>query len=408
MRILYLKRDSKSYVQSKMPKAQNPMNNCKCLHGRLLAAALPVAIFLFAAGVRAAETNAAAQAWAALTNFSLPQPPLAWATNAPTQADIEKFDAARAAKVSVLADQARDFYTRFPGNANASRARVTELQALQMAVHYGETNRLNELLAREQELIANTNAPEQLRYELRVDQIGRELKAKAAAGADMPAEMEKAGRALVTEFPTGPLGYDMLQEVAETADLIKMQELAKFMANSGGPADFTDIGKGLLRRLDALGKPLPIAFTAADGRQVNLTTLSNKVVLVDFWGTWCPLCVKEMPELKKLYAQYHAKGFEIVGINFDDDTNAAQRFIKKEDIPWPQYFGGKTHNKYGKLYSLNFFPYIWLADRKGILRDIHGRVNLEAKVAKLMAEGSKRAAGGTPQSENAETGANGP
>jgi thiol-disulfide isomerase/thioredoxin len=383
-------------MSNKMPagvsnhKCQNRMrrtNRRKYLEKWLAAGALlAAAAMLLAVNTRAGETNTAARAWAALTNFALPQPPLAWATNPPAQADLEKFDDARAAKVAVLADEARAFYTQFPDDPNAPRARSTELQALQAAVHYGATNRLADLLAREQEMIADTNAPEEMRYELRLDQLGRELKAQSAAGADMPAEMEKAGRGLVKEFPRGPAGYELLQEIAENADMLKMQELARFMANSGGPAELTGIGKGLLRRVDAVGKPLPIAFTAMDGRQVNLTTLSNKVVLVDFWGTWCPVCVQETPELKKLYDQYHARGFEIVGVDFDEDTNTVQRFLKEHDVPWPQYFGGKEDNKYGKQYSLNFFPNVWLADRKGIVRDIHGREDLEAKVAKLMAE----------------------
>jgi thiol-disulfide isomerase/thioredoxin len=158
------------------------------------------------------------------------------------------------------------------------------------------------------------------------------------------------------------------------------------MAKSGGPAELAEMGKGILRRLDAVGKPLPIAFKAADGREVNPTTLSNKVVLVDFWGTWCPVCVQEMPEMKKLYEKYHAKGFEIIGMDVDDDTNKVQQFLKEQDIPWPQDFGGRADNKYAKEYALNFFPAVWLADRKGILRDIHGRVDLEAKIEKLIKE----------------------
>jgi len=346
-----------------------------------------VVFALFEPSARADGTNlTAAQAWAALTNFSLPQPPMAWATNPPTQADLDKFDDALAAQISMLADRARDFYSQFPGDTNALRARVTEWQALQMAVHYGATNRLADFAAREETLIADTNAPEELRYELRMDQVGRALKAAVAAGADANTELEKAGRALVTEFPNGPAGYELLQELAENGDLLKMHDLAKLMAESGGPPVLTEIGKGMQRRLDGIGKPLPVEFTAMDGRMVNLTTLSNKVVLVDFWGTWCPVCVKEMPELKRLYAQYHTKGFEIVGINFDDDTNQVQRFMKEQGMAWPQYFGGRETNRFSAQYSLNYFPVVWLADRKGILRDIHGRADLEAKIAKLLAE----------------------
>jgi thiol-disulfide isomerase/thioredoxin len=342
---------------------------------------------LFAPNARADGTNlTAAQAWSALTNFSLPTPPMEWQTNPPTTEQLAKFDDQQAAQAGALADKALYFYIRFPNDPNAQRARTTELQALQMAVHFGATNRLGDLNLRESAVIADTNAPEEVRYELRIDQLGRELQANSTAGGDMNAEMEKIGRALVKEFPNGQMGYELLLNVTVSCDLIKMQELAKLMANSGGPPELTGFGKGLLNQLAVVGKPAPIDFTTADGSRINPTTLSNKVVLVDFWAKWCPICVAALPDIKKLYGQYHTNGFEIVGINFDDDTNQAQRFIKEQDMPWPQYFGGYgADNKYGREYG-EALPYVWLMDKKGIVRDIHGRVDLEAKIAKLMAE----------------------
>ena len=338
-------------------------------------------------GLGADATNSVAQAWAALTNFSLPKLPMEWQTNPPTEAQLAIFDDQQAAQASALADLARDFYTRFPGDVNVSRASVTEIEALKLATHYGATNRLADLDVRERSVLANTNAPEDLRYELRMDVLSRELEAAALKGGDMKVELEKVGRALLKEFPNGPEGYEILLDLAENADLLKMHELGELMAKSGGPAELTDLGKGLLRQLEAVGKPLAIEFKAADGREVNLTTLSNKVVLVDFWATWCPGCVQLSPQVKKLYDQLHEKGFDAVGINFDDDTNQVQRFISKEGLPWPQYLGGRgSQNRFGREYAINSIPAVWLVDRKGIVRDIHGTTDLEAKVAKLMAE----------------------
>jgi thiol-disulfide isomerase/thioredoxin len=346
------------------------------------------ALALFAPGVRADRTNlTAAQAWSALTNFSMPTPPMEWQTNPPTEAELARFDDLQAAQAGALADRTRSFYTQFSSDTNAPLARVVEIQALKMATHFGATNRLADLDARELTMLADTNTPWQLRYELRLDVLGRELQARAAAGADMKAELEKAGRALVKEFPGGPTGYEILMDLSMDADLLKTHDFGELMANSGGPPELTDLGKGLLRRLDAVGKPLPIEFKAVDGRAVNLTTLSNKVVLVDFWATWCPGCVVLSPAVKKLYDQFHTNGFDVVGINFDDDTNQAQRFIKEEGLAWPQFFGGRgSENKFGREYSINAIPAVWLADRKGILRDIQGTKDMEAKVAKLMAE----------------------
>jgi thiol-disulfide isomerase/thioredoxin len=352
---------------------------------RILSGCL-VAFALFVPDARADGTNlTAAQAWFALTNFSLPTPPMEWQTNPPTKADLAKFNNEQAAQAGALADRERNFYTQFSSDINAPRARTTEIQALQLAVHFGATNRLADLEARERAVINDTNAPDELRYELRVDLLGRELQSASASGADMKAELEKAGREMVAEFPNGREGYDILMSLAMNADLLKMHEFGELMANSGGPPELTELGKGLRHRIDAVGKPLPIEFKTADGRAVNLATLSNKVVLVDFWATWSPGCVTLSPEMEKLYDQFHTNGFDVVGINFDDDTNQAQQFIVKEGLAWPQYFGGRA-NKFGRDYSINAIPAVWLVDRKGIVRDIHGTTDLEAKVAKLMAE----------------------
>jgi thiol-disulfide isomerase/thioredoxin len=335
---------------------------------------------------RADGTNlTAAQSWTALTNYSSPLPPPSWRTNMPSDEELIKFRAQQALEAGKYADRVRAFYTRFPDDINAGRARTTELQALQMAINFGATNRQADYMAREAEVVANTNAPDELRYELRIDQLGREMKERVASGASEDAEMEKVGCALVKEFPNGPQGYQILIELAESADLLKMHEWAGLMAESGGPAELTDIGKGLQRRIDAVGGPFPIAFTATDGREVNQVALTNKVVLVDFWAVWCPHCVETVPQLKNLYSQYRTNGFEIVGINFDDDTNQPLRFVKEQEILWPQYLGGRD-NKIGKQYSQDALPSAWLVDRKGIVRDIHGTTDMAAKIAKLIAE----------------------
>lgn len=344
------------------------------------------AVPLFVATAHAAGSKTADTAWQSLTNFSLTPPPMSWSTNQPTQAQIDKFDDQRAAESAKLAGMARDFYTRYPKNTNSLFAQVIEINALQTAVHLGLTNRLNDLLDCEQVLVRNTNAPVGMRYELRLDLTGRDLKARIAAGADQKTELEKAGRTLVKEFPEGPAGYELLSEIAETSDLAKMQEIANIMADSGGPAELTDMGKGLLRRLAVVGKKFPIDFKTEDGHDINVDTLSNKVVLVDFWATWCPHCLEAVPTIKKLYAQYHTNGFEVVGINFDDATNMAHQFIQQQDLVWPEFFGGRGNgNKYEREYSLNFLPSAWLVDRKGIVQDIHGTVDMEAKIEKLMA-----------------------
>jgi len=159
-----------------------------------------------------------------------------------------------------------------------------------------------------------------------------------------------------------------------------------------------------LKALEAQAKPLEIAFTAVDGREVDLKKLRGKVVLVDFWATWCGPCIAELPNIKKVYAEYHAKGFEIIGIALENgkltpkDTPeqvaakmaAAKKilteFTTKEEMPWPQYFDGKFwKNDYAELYDIKGIPAMFLIDQDGKTVSTNARgEKLEAEVKRLL------------------------
>jgi thiol-disulfide isomerase/thioredoxin len=130
-------------------------------------------------------------------------------------------------------------------------------------------------------------------------------------------------------------------------------------------------------------KPLDLKFTAVDGREVDLSKMRGKVVLIDFWAVWCGPCVMEMPNVLKAYEKLHPKGFEIVGISLDQDKAKLESFVKDKGMAWPQYFDGKGwKNDISTKYGINSIPAMWLVDKKGMVVSTNARGNLEELVEK--------------------------
>ncbi len=157
---------------------------------------------------------------------------------------------------------------------------------------------------------------------------------------------------------------------SKPAQLIKRQEEAeKLQAKLTEGAAFPDFSE---KDLD--GKPLSIA------------NYKGKVVLLDFWATWCGPCVAELPNVLETYEKHHAAGFEIIGISLDQEREKLTSFIEKKKMPWQQYFDGKGwENKLAETYGIQSIPATFLLNGEGkiIGKDLRGEA-LEAAVAKAL------------------------
>jgi thiol-disulfide isomerase/thioredoxin len=91
---------------------------------------------------------------------------------------------------------------------------------------------------------------------------------------------------------------------------------------------------GAARRLGLVGKPMPIAATLLDGKAFDWKNYKDKVVLVDFWATWCGPCRAEMHNIAQNYETYHQRGFEVVSISVDQDRKALDDFLTENKHPW--------------------------------------------------------------------------
>jgi thiol-disulfide isomerase/thioredoxin len=337
----------------------------------------------------ATGSSDADKAWNELQqNGQSPQPPEAWQKARPFQEEIEKFKAGEGDRLSKAAKQARDFQTRFPKDDRAEQAGSKEYELLQIASQLGNTNGLARLNAIEEAKLKDPKLSEEERFQIRATAVNRNASAKLSESrAAAFAELEKGARSLIKDFPKRQEPYGMLLSVAGEAESDKARQIAKDLAASSAPNEIKDAANAILKKMELVGKPVPIKFTAVDGRSVDLQKLRGKVVLIDFWATWCGPCVHEVPNVVASYAKLHPKGFEIVGISFDKDKDALVKFVGQQKMTWPQYFDGKQwENDYGKQFGIQSIPSMWLVDKKGNLRDLNGREDLANKVEKLLAE----------------------
>lgn len=124
-------------------------------------------------------------------------------------------------------------------------------------------------------------------------------------------------------------------------------------------------------------KPLNMAFTAMDGSKVDLSKMRGKVVLIDFWATYCGPCIKEMPHVRAMYDKYRDQGFEVIGIAADGDANRNRvlDILKKKGANWPQRLdqGSDVSVSLHSLYKITVLPTVWLLNKEGVIVDTSAR-----------------------------------
>jgi thiol-disulfide isomerase/thioredoxin len=131
--------------------------------------------------------------------------------------------------------------------------------------------------------------------------------------------------------------------------------------------------EGTLRRLHLLGNKIELEGTLLSGEKLDLSKFEGKVLLVDFWATWCPPCVGEIPNMKKNYEAYHDKGFEIIGLSCDQNKETVEKFVKDREIPWGIVYGDKAPSPSFDYYGVASIPTMIFIGKDGKVISLSAR-----------------------------------
>lgn len=111
------------------------------------------------------------------------------------------------------------------------------------------------------------------------------------------------------------------------------------------------------------------ALKSSTGENLRLSEYRGDVVMINFWATWCGPCRQEMPLLDELYSRYQRVGFNLLGVNIDDDSSRAMKMVDELGVSFPVLFDARK--EVSKLYEVNAMPVTVLVDREGNVRHVH-------------------------------------
>jgi thiol-disulfide isomerase/thioredoxin len=228
-----------------------------------------------------------------------------------------------------------------------------------------------------------------------------QMERKVLDGAELPADKIPALlKELKDYYAAEKLTTKHLRMASSTVALINKlesgDEREKLFGEFGGlfakssDKELARYGKKLAQKPEAeesdlVGKNLELAGTTAEGKDFKWADYRGKVVLVDFWATWCGPCKREMPHVKELHDKLTAKGFSVVGISLDKDQEALSTYLAENQIPWENLAGDETQ-ELAEKYGVRGIPTMMAIGKDGkILGVAHNVASLVPLIEKALA-----------------------
>jgi thiol-disulfide isomerase/thioredoxin len=130
----------------------------------------------------------------------------------------------------------------------------------------------------------------------------------------------------------------------------------------------------------------PFEVTTMEGQKLSMDELQGKVVLIDFWATWCQPCREALPHIRKIADKFHDEPFIVLSVNVDNDEKKWKSFVAENQMTWPQYFDAGFNGPIAGMFDVHAIPHTFTIDADGIVQDEKvGDASIEGKLKKLLA-----------------------
>ena len=310
----------------------------------------------------------------------------------------EAINRAVVAQTEKVHAKCEDYLKRFPEGAHHAEVRLAHAEAMLLLATRVEAHRalLDRVPATVAPVLEAKAAPERtlrarlalLRYNLGKQGLAR----TPEEGKPFETEAIKQAEAVLAESPTHAvipqvLGYlsGAYERAGRPAEGVAARaRLAReFPETPPGQMAVREIKQRALK-----GTTMTLTFTSTTGEEVDLKDYRGKVVVLEFWASWCPPCRESMPFIVRMAKDLREKGLRMIGISLDQDKAALDAYMKEQGMTWPQYFDGKVfQTAFADQFGLTGVPTTFLFDKSGVLREIGLRdAALEAAVKKLLDE----------------------
>jgi len=260
-----------------------------------------------------------------------------------------------------------------------------QFAALESLVRYdrSQTERLDKLIEKVEghAVPAIAKLPEASQLRQRV-QMARTMEVEELEGVaeEVLAYIEKYGADPAGASLATMLGRYMGYAGATETGAVFYERVGQAMEKSDNPAMVSRAAKmiGAARLMRLPGKEIEVFGNVADGSEFDWSSYRGKVVLVDFWASWCGPCIGELPNMKRNLASYGDKGFEIVGINLDSSRDAFEKCIEDKEITWTNLLGDPTEgggwdHPMATYYGISAIPTAILVDQQGKVVSLRAR-----------------------------------